>query len=371
LEKLSKHTPALPRMLFMHVFLQRLTSLATAGIPLLCALTWAAPVQSQDSMARPDRVVPFLTLRDRTAATEPGAVFGDERSVPSAGWCHVREVDLGALRPMVDAAPVFIREELLRVDRVRIDDRDAILDGLGDTSAGGPPILYVHGFYISFEKGCRRAALLQENAGLEGRFLWFSWPSDGALLNYTRDEADLYWSVPDLADTILELEGRFGSGGTNVAGHSLGARGVVLAIYDAVNRKPDLRLGQVVLLAPDMDFGIFQRILPRIAGVADNITVYVTSKDRPLALSAQVHGYPRLGQAGNDVGQLDGVEVIDISGLPDRSPTGHLYHVYSPVVGADLAQILTAGKRAEDRRNLVRSGPNAWSLTAGEGTGDQ
>ena len=64
----------------------------------------------------------------------------------------------------------------------------------------------------------RDAVALQENAGLMGQFLWFSWPSNGDALNYTHDEADLYWSVPNLADTISELEGRFGPGRVNVAG---------------------------------------------------------------------------------------------------------------------------------------------------------
>ena len=93
-----------------------------------------------------------------------------------------------------------------------------------ETSAGEDgPALCVHGYYISYEKGCRRAALRRQNADLVGWFLWFSWPSDGAAAYYTHDGADLYWSLPDLADTIIELERRFGSENVDVIGHSLGA----------------------------------------------------------------------------------------------------------------------------------------------------
>jgi esterase/lipase superfamily enzyme len=184
-----------------------------------------------------------------------------------------------------------------------VQERDpaAILDAIEVTAGERGPALYVHGYYISFEKGCRRAALLQQNAGLAGRFLWFSWPSDGAAAYYTHDEADLYWSVPDLADTIIALDRRFGSGRVDVIGHSLGARGVVLALADVASRHPDIRLGHVVLLAADMDFAIFERILPRIRPIATSLTVYARAGDRPLALSAQLHGHPRLGEAGNDV----------------------------------------------------------------------
>lgn len=59
--------------------------------------------------------------------------------------------------------------------------------------------------------------------------MWFSWPSDGAADYCTHDEADLNWSVPDIADAIIGLERRSGSG-IDVLGHSPSARGVVLAL---------------------------------------------------------------------------------------------------------------------------------------------
>lgn len=305
---------------------------------------------------------PYFTQRNRTEAEEPSEAYGGERSTLTAGLCEVIERDLGVLSPLADVAPSFLREELLRVQSVQERTPESILDRLEDSAGAQGPALYVHGYYIGFGKGCRRAALLQQNADLAGRFLWFTWPSDGAAANYTRDEADLYWSVPDIADTILRLEGRFGPGKVDVIGHSLGARGVVLALAEVAHRAPQIKLGQVVLLAPDMDFGLFQRILPRIAPIANNVTVYATSGDRPLALSAQLHGYPRLGEAGNDVSGLKGVEVIDLSALPSEGPTGHLYHIYSRAVGTDLQQLLNEGKRADARRTLVPAGENLWRM---------
>jgi esterase/lipase superfamily enzyme len=323
---------------------------------------FAVPVPSAAQTVVQEWEIPYLTLRNRTDSDDPGDVYGSERSDLKAGWCRVRGLDLGVLSPLADSAPSFMREEFLRVDQVRENDSTVVLDTLRPTAAGGAALVYVHGYNISFEKGCRRAVSLQQNANLAGRFLWFSWPSDGTLAHYTHDEADLYWSVPDLADAIIEMERRFGSGVVDVVGHSLGARGVVLALYDVANRHPDIRLGEIVLLAPDMDFEIFQRILPRISPSVEHITVYVTTGDRPLALSAQLHGYPRLGEAGNDVSKLAGVEVIDLSDLPADSPTGHLYHIYSNDVGNDLSQLLNEGKRAASRRNLLRSGSNTWRL---------
>lgn len=72
--------------------------------------------------------------------------------------------------------------------------------------------------------------------------------------------------------------------------------------------------------------------------------------------------YPRLGEAGNDVSKLDGVEVIDLSDLPVESLTGHLYHIYSEAVGRDLSQLLNDGKHAVQRPDLVKVGSNLWKL---------
>jgi esterase/lipase superfamily enzyme len=328
----------------------------------LATLLAAAPSLSTAQNGTGEVSVPFLTLRNQTGAEDPADFYGDERSGLKAGLCHLRELDFSVLTPLTDAAPSFVREEFLRVDQVTEKPVPALLDELQEVGMAGETLLYVHGYHISFEKGCRRAALFRENAGLEGRLLWFSWPSDGALASYTHDEADLYWSVPDLADAIIELDRRASGGAVDVIGHSLGARGVVIALYDVANRRPDIRLGEIVLLAPDMDFGIFERILPRISPIAENITVYVAEGDRPLALSASLHGYPRLGQAGNDVATLAGIEVIDVTDLPAATPTGHIYHIYSDVVGDDIDQLLNEGKRAGQRRNLIQAGINLWRL---------
>ena len=331
---------------------------------ILClgALSWAFPVPSTAQTDIQTMEFPYFTVRNRTGSDDPSDFYGGERSDLKAGACRVEELDLGVLAPLADMAPNFLREELLRVQTVEEADPGAILDRLEGTAGARGPALYVHGYYISFEKGCRRAALLQQNADLVGRFLWFSWPSDGGAAYYTHDEADLYWSLPDIADTIIELERRFGAGNVDVIGHSLGARGVVLALAEVANRHPDIRLGHVVLLAPDMDFGIFERILPRVRPIAETTTVYATTGDRPLALSAQLHGYPRLGETGNDVSRLAGVEVIDLSDLPSEGPTGHLYHIYSRAVGEDLRRLLLAGERADARQGLVAQGENLWRL---------
>jgi esterase/lipase superfamily enzyme len=145
----------------------------------VCVALIALPVPATAQTEFQTLEFPYFTLRNRTGSDDPANAYGGKRSDLKAGLCQVEERDLGVLAPLAGVAPNFLREELLRVRRVQERDPAAILDALEVTAGERGPALYVHGYYISFEKGCRRAALLQQNAGLAGRFLWFSWPSDG------------------------------------------------------------------------------------------------------------------------------------------------------------------------------------------------
>jgi pimeloyl-ACP methyl ester carboxylesterase len=335
----------------------------TIALALPGATTFGAGNQGDKAkQARQERGTLYLTLRDKTGRHSPRNYYGEARGTLSAGFCHIAKMNLDLLSPVAEVVPFYVPEEILRVERIREMPVSDVLDRLFESTQTSSPLLYTHGFYIDFEKGCRRATVFQENARLQGRFLWFSWPSDGDLLNYTHDEADLSWSIPEFADAIIEMEARFGPGGFHLAGHSLGGRGVILALYEVANRDPGFRLCNLVLLAPDIDFDLFRKLLPRIRPLAQRITLYVAEADRPLALSAQVHGYPRLGEAGNDTSLIPEVDVIDVSDLPVRSPTGHLYHVYNKEVGADLNQLLNENRLPEDRHNMRRVGPNLWRL---------
>ena len=59
---------------------------------------------------------------------------------------------------------------------------------------------------------------------------------------------------------------------------------------------------------------------------------------------------------------LAGVEIIDVSQIRVRYPSGHVYHLYNNAVISDVAQILNEGKPASQRTNLKRAGENRWLL---------
>lgn len=313
------------------------------------------------------REVPFITLRNRTGDTRAANYFGDERSALTAGLCNVSRKPVKPLQSIAEKAPFHIADEILALESITDLSLEDAWTNFGGKLEGPPPLLYTHGYFISFERGCKRASMIQKALGLEERFLLFSWPSDGAILNYTRDESDLYWSVSPLAETLLNLADLLGPGGFNVAAHSLGTRGVFLALLLLAGEAnyPNPLVNQLVFLAPDIDAGIFKQNLDRIRPLAANITIYVSGNDKPLAVSRQLHGYPRLGEMGSHLDGLEGVEIIDLSDLRVRYPSGHVYHLYQPGVANDLKVLLTEGTPARHRENLESSGPYTWRLKPG------
>jgi len=310
------------------------------------------------------RTVAFITLRNKTGNSKATKFFGDDRSIRRAGHCILSRTPLKALQPIAENVPFYIPDDVVVLDSIKERSLEEFWSDLEATRGNRRPVLYTHGYFIDFERGCKRASIFQASQGLAGRFLLFSWPSDGAILNYTRDESDLYWSVAPLAQTLTDMVGRFGAGGFDVTAHSLGTRGVFLALVQMAGSEPVTKplINQLVFLAADIDIGIFKQYLPLIRPLARNITIYVSANDKPLALSSQVHGYPRLGESGSHLDGLTGVDIIDLSEIPVRYPSGHVYHLYNDIVASDLAQLLGSGKPASQRSHLKQTGEKYWLL---------
>lgn len=62
--------------------------------------------------------IPFLTLRNATGSETPAEFYGNDRSDLKASVCVLREVGLDVLSPLTSVAPSFVREELLRLERI-------------------------------------------------------------------------------------------------------------------------------------------------------------------------------------------------------------------------------------------------------------
>ena len=196
--------------------------------------------------------------------------------------------------------------------------------------------LYVHGYNVGLERACRDAAVLARRTGFEGRTLLFSWPASRTVVTYHKDAGRFAESVPHIFAALDELGRRFGRGNVNIVAHSMGSR----LVRDTVNLidMSKGRFGELVLIAPDVDREAFVAALPDIERIVEDVTVLVSDDDRLLLLSQTVNLGARLGQASG--GDIDGVDIIDVTGIGNAGLGGHLYHLTNEAVGEVIGAIL-------------------------------
>lgn len=308
--------------------------LPVLGLAPAIGLADEAPADSTDNgFFTTDRhALPFLTVRQKQPDAAPSNRFPAERGPLQYGTCHVDHTAIPGLDDVADAVTFHVPRTLEAVAAVDHLNETAFWDGFARSAGDRVPSLYVHGYRMGFAKTCRRAARFQVNTALAGRFAVFSWPSQGTVITYARDEANAAWSVPALVTVLDRMGETFGSGGFNLVAHSLGSRTAVDALLQIgqQSRGSGPVVKELMLIAPDIDTGIFAQKLERLKTLAERITVYVSDRDAPLLVSRELHGYPRLGQSGPHLDAFDGIEIVDISGSAPSTPSGHLYHLFNP-----------------------------------------
>ena len=351
---------------------RRLANLAAGllGLALVLAGAEAAPPDPPRRGEAPVTAgVFFATNRLREPGASGPEAYGGDRGVPAYGRCEVAFEPIPGLHQVTDKLPFYLPSE---INSVRLAGEFAADDfwgrletGVG--AAGGSLVVFVHGYNYGFERTCRMASELQRNLGAGAAVLMFSWPANGIPTDYVRDQADVEWSVPFLAEFLATAASRLGSDRVQVLAHSLGTRGVLHALERMrADRVPAPAVGRLVLLAPDYDSQTFIERLPRIAGmVAEPITLYASENDTALKVSRGLSGYPRLGEGGPLLTLADGMESIDVSPAGRYQILGHEYFFYHPRVVSDLVGLLTTGEAAARRagtRERRRDGRVFWEI---------
>lgn len=322
----------------------------------------------------------FATNRAETeaadgAGAEPPELedrFGDRRGPLQFGACTVNFSDIPGVATLSEWLPFYLppqSREIYAVDKLQAPEFWGQLHD-GAAAVDRPLVGYVHGYNIDFSKSCRRTAVFQAMVGLDGNLAMFSWPSSGKVIQYSQDENNIRWSVPHILAFVRELIARSPTGQADLVAHSLGSRGLLEALEQLACQsyaKPPIR--QLVLVAPDVDAATGAEQLERIRPLAERVTLYVDGSDKPLRLSRELHGYPRLGESGEFLQPPAGVETIDVSEVAAYELSGHLYHLYLPAAIADIRMLLTTGAGAAERPGLEPrsiNGSSYWAIRGQE-----
>ena len=160
-------------------------------------------------------------------------------------------------------------------------------------------IVFVHGYNYGFNRTCRMAAEMQRALLGKATVIMISWPSNGQPADYLPDQVDLEWSVPFLASFLSKIADRIGPSNLQVLAHSMG--------------------------------------------------------------SHQLNGHPRLGEAGEFLTVVDGIETIDVSPVGRYQILDHEYFYFHPGVAADLVLLSSSGARTAERPHVALE-KTGWRL---------
>lgn len=245
-------------------------------------------------------------------------------------------------RSEIDAAHFF---DSLRSQLAALDQADRVL------------LVYLHGYNVSFDEAAVRAAQIGFDLKVPGATAFFSWPSCGSARAYIADADRIAASENQIADFLTQASQIAGARAVHLIAHSMGNRGLARAIQRitaTASAQGDVRFGQIVLAAPDIEVTLFRDLAAIYPSISDHTTMYVSARDRALGLSKWLQRSDRAGYTPpvTVVPEIDTIEVTDI----DLSMLGHAYYAQAAPVLYDLDELLLHNTPASRRIRLESVG---------------
>ena len=314
----------------------------------------------------PDYVVipiNFATDRNYNPNLDVNEQFGSQRSNIKYGICKVSIPKIHEIGEI--EAPSFWRFEFsedskkhIVLHESNILSKEFFFNQLSDNirkSSRKSSFLFVHGYNVSFANAAKRTAQIAYDLRFDGEPVFYSWPSRAELTGYMADEANIKWAQTNIKNFLIDYLTKSEAEEIFLVAHSMGNRGLTRAIIDVITDNPQLKskIKEIILAAPDIDADIFKRdIAPKMVSLIQKpITLYVSSDDLALEASKKVHGYPRIGDSGEGLILIDGIETIDASGI-DTSFLSHSYFADTSSIILDIFNLIKTGKRASKRDKL-------------------
>jgi len=177
----------------------------------------------------------------------------------------------------------------------------------------------IHGYNTAFDAGIERTAQLSVDLEIDGAAVFYSWPSAGSLFSYKSDRAQITdAAVKDLEDFLLVLADRTGADRISVVAHSMGNEFLTSALDRMAKDRPGQRLfNEVVFASPDVDADDFIQRVSDLGPMADDFTLYASSKDRALQASRRFNGSGRRAGESDEPVLLPVLNTVDTSAVSD------------------------------------------------------
>jgi len=242
-------------------------------------------------------------------------------------------------------------------------------------------ILFVHGFNNTFADSVFTLAGLWHFLERQGVPIVYSWPAAaGGLTGYFADKESGQFTIFHLKETLRILFSNPEIENIHLIAHSRGTDVITTALRELIienrasggNPRQDLRIQNLILAAPDLDFGIIkQRLMAEQFGPAfGKITIYTSQQDSALGLSEWLTNTLSFGRLSTNDININERNIFNAVGNVSliKTPTssnfiGHDYFHSNPAVSSDLINlILHSAPPGSKERPLERIENNFWLL---------
>jgi esterase/lipase superfamily enzyme len=251
----------------------------------------------------------------------PEARFGSTREAGlRLGSFDIRISPTLGLGRWLDASSWFLDEEI-KIISVRDLDQADFSRQVREMVAASPQhalLLLVHGYRTDFDYALRGTAFLASVLDINAPVMVFDWPGNqgDSLSGYRRAQRTATESGVELAETLRLIARHIRPERLWLVANSMGGQVVVDALGQ-LYRERDIagqgpRIDDLVLTAPDVDYGLFnEKLKAELATLVHKTTVYVSSNDRALLISRVVNRGRRLGQSTLSKGDADLVDEVE------------------------------------------------------------
>ena len=228
------------------------------------------------------------------------------------------------------------------------------------------PLVFIHGYNVSFDEAARRTAQLAYDLEFPGAPICYSWPSHSEAAQYPRDLTNARESVPEFRRFLAILAQQTGAKRIHIVAHSMGTMLLGEVLQRPITDDDSKQFRQIVLAAPDIDQKVFlDQIAPAMMSGQRHLTLYASSNDEALAMSMKFNGKQRAGASRPKVTLVKGMDTIDASAV-DTSFMGHSYFASAAQLINDLKYLLEHDKPVDQRFGLSKQtigDSDYWAFT--------
>lgn len=149
--------------------------------------------------------------------------------------------------------------------------------------------VFIHGFNVPFRNAAFRTAQLKYDMEVDGPAFFFSWPSNGNLLDYLNDQEDADLSVDALARFLRLTHETVSTADRpmklHIIAHSMGTRVTAQALARLSDFSREKKFGHVIFAAGDLDSNLFAEWMGAAAPIYDGVTIYTSQSDAAVGFS--------------------------------------------------------------------------------------